>query len=298
MIEQQKILRVFKLIKLLSYERGKTIHEIRQHLNIASATVYRYIRLLEELGYYVKKDAHTNRLSINTFSDVQKFTTEEKKLLVSILNTTKNNSRICHTILAKIKAFDIEFSPQALQSIHKIKIADMLVFAAQSHKSIIIRGYKSTRVEAPIRDRHVIAIDYNPDKQSALCYDIESKEYKIFKLSRMADVDIVMDGDTLSTIEDLPQLDKFGWSGTKPIFVKLQMTSRARALLIEDFPNTEMHISKVEESIMPYLYEDHVYGYEGIGRFVLGLLTEIKVVSNEDFKKYLVQKLNKNTLFT
>jgi len=56
MIEQRKVLRVLHLIKILSEKSNKTKKELAKLLEISERTVYRYIELLEELGYLVDKD--------------------------------------------------------------------------------------------------------------------------------------------------------------------------------------------------------------------------------------------------
>ena len=55
-IEQQKILRVFKLINLLQGTIGKPVHRLAELLETDERTIYRYFKLLEALGFEVVKE--------------------------------------------------------------------------------------------------------------------------------------------------------------------------------------------------------------------------------------------------
>ena len=55
-IEQQKILRIFKLINLLQSTIGKPVHRLAELLQTDERTIYRYFKLLEALGFVVVKE--------------------------------------------------------------------------------------------------------------------------------------------------------------------------------------------------------------------------------------------------
>jgi predicted DNA-binding transcriptional regulator YafY len=55
-VEQQKILRVFKLINLLQGNIGKPVHRLAELLETDERTIYRYFKLLEALGFEVIKE--------------------------------------------------------------------------------------------------------------------------------------------------------------------------------------------------------------------------------------------------
>ena len=58
MIAQQKLLRVFKLIRLLKQRPGRTIFQLAQLLDINKRSVYRYLELLEAVGYLYDVDEY------------------------------------------------------------------------------------------------------------------------------------------------------------------------------------------------------------------------------------------------
>ena len=58
MFNQNRILRVFKLITLLKTFPAKSIKRLAASLEISERSCYRYMDLLAELGFEVRKDDH------------------------------------------------------------------------------------------------------------------------------------------------------------------------------------------------------------------------------------------------
>ncbi len=80
MFNQHRILRVFKLITLLKTFLAKSIKRLAQSLEISERSCYRYLDLLEELGFEVEKDLDPEfYLRSETISEP--FTMEESQLI-------------------------------------------------------------------------------------------------------------------------------------------------------------------------------------------------------------------------
>jgi len=67
MVAQQKLLRVLRLITLLK-SRSKTIAELAESMETTTRTIYRYLDLLEEVGFLIDKDWN-GRYFIHTARD-------------------------------------------------------------------------------------------------------------------------------------------------------------------------------------------------------------------------------------
>jgi hypothetical protein len=89
-------------------------------------------------------------------------------------------------------------------------------------------------------------------------------------------------------------MDCFRISSDKKIPVKLELSMRARNLLIEEYPLSEKHINETKNH--KYIFDSFVCNYLGIGRFVLGLMDEISIISPADFQEYLNKRI-KNKVF-
>ncbi|MCO6488000.1 MAG: HTH domain-containing protein [Phaeodactylibacter sp.] len=72
MTDQQKLYRVFRLIQLLSQPPYRTVAQLDKLLEVNPRTVYRYINLLEGLGYNIdKKDGGRYYLFLEFKEDQQ-----------------------------------------------------------------------------------------------------------------------------------------------------------------------------------------------------------------------------------
>ena len=68
MLNQHKILRVLQLITLLKAKPAKSIPYLTEILKSSGRTVYRYLDLLEELGFEIRRDKES-RVFIEVAND-------------------------------------------------------------------------------------------------------------------------------------------------------------------------------------------------------------------------------------
>ena len=72
--------------------------------------------------------------------------------------------------------------------------------------------------------------------------------------------------------------------------IRLKLGLRASSLLLEEFPLAEKEMSKISDN--EYILEINVCSYEGVGRFVLGLLDDIEVIESEEFREFLKKRIS------
>jgi hypothetical protein len=73
--------------------------------------------------------------------------------------------------------------------------------------------------------------------------------------------------------------------------IKIKMSIRAAMLLMEEYPLAEKEMVQTSEN--EWILEIKVCSYEGIGRFVIGLCDEIKVLESPQFKRFLSEKVGR-----
>ena len=76
-------------------------------------------------------------------------------------------------------------------------------------------------------------------------------------------------------------------SGCPVEHVRLRLTLRAKNLMTEEFPVTGDQVFQVKRN---WYWEGDVNALEGIGRFVMGLASEISVEEGEQLKAWLVER--------
>lgn len=82
------------------------------------------------------------------------------------------------------------------------------------------------------------------------------------------------------------QTDCFMMTGKEDIPVTLKMTLKAKNLLIEEFPLSSKCISYDGQS---WWFKGNVKDLHGVGRFVIGLADQIKIIDSNELYEYVKQ---------
>jgi len=119
-------------------------------------------------------------------------------------------------------------------------------------------------------------------------FEPESRICKLFKTSRIGGVQVLEKGFENEDLHEKEPVDVFRISSKEQVKVVLQLSLRAFNLLIEEFPLAEQYVKSVDDNF--WHFEAMVCGFEGVGRFVLGLIDEVEVIEPESLIKYLQEK--------
>ena len=157
MIAQQKILRVFQLIRTLSRKPGKTVAQLARSLETSERSVYRYLKLLEEVGYLLDKDDYERHYLFEPEHESRKatFEPEETDLLRDLLTSAAAQHPLKDAILRKLY-LNSELIPLAdnLLKTHVAQLVSQLGEAIRDRKQVVLRHYHSPRSNS-IADRLV-----------------------------------------------------------------------------------------------------------------------------------------------
>ena len=80
------------------------------------------------------------------------------------------------------------------------------------------------------------------------------------------------------------KIDVFRMGGEDRYHVRLELSSRARNLLLDEYPLSERCI---EEEGDKYIFDSWVYALEGVGRFVIGLAGDITILEGEELREHI-----------
>jgi proteasome accessory factor C len=287
MVPQQKLLRVFKLIRLLKQRPGKTVDQLAQFLENDKRTVYRYLKLLDEIGYEVDKKGDPLRYFL--FEDETRqqprFTEDEAQLLRHALAGVVPTHPLLTSIRQKL-FLSSTLLPLAdgLVDIHQGQIVERLAEALRDGRQVRLVGYQSPNSNT-VADRLVEPLSFTDDFSTLNAYEPVAAQEKTFKIRRIGDVEV---RDTVCQYRGPGEpLDLFGLAGPELLPVTLHLKARAYRLLIEDYPPAKAYIRKREDHVFPYEFVATVRDWRGLGRFYLGMPGEVKVIEPEDFRVYL-----------
>jgi hypothetical protein len=114
-------------------------------------------------------------------------------------------------------------------------------------------------------------------------------ENRQFKICRIQDAEeTLLDWKYEYKHHSMP-VDAFRNSGKMNKQVVFEMNLRARNLLVEEYPLAEKYISNISGN--RFRFDAPVSKYEGPGRFVLGMASDIQVNGDDGFIHYLKEKI-------
>ena len=291
MIEQAKLLRVFTLIRLLKHRPGRTLAELAQHLDCSTRTVRRYLELLEEIGYLVDEGDQKRRFIFEPTPDQRPyFSPEETVLLQQSLVIIPDQSPL-HQSLRRKLFLTSELVPLAdeLLEIHQARVVQELVEALRRGCRVRLLRYQSVHSNS-IRDREVEPLSLTDNYAQLHAVDVASGQPRTYKVRRIESVELLATAVSNATVQE--PLDVFGLAGPAWQLVELRLSARAYRLLLEEYPAARSFVLPgAAPDELRYQFRGEVRSYLGIGRFVLGLPSEVEVVAPVAFRAFLQEKV-------
>lgn len=292
MNEQAKILRVFKLISVLK-KRPQSVTYLSEVFEVSSRTVYRYLTLLENLGFIIEKDFNDCYFIANYEEHKEgiDFTQEEAELVSELVETAANKHPLKDTIIKKLFTHsDIKHISDKIVTARTGLLIRKLRKALDNGHQVVLEKYHSAN-SGSVSDRLIEVVNFSDDYESLYAFEVSSQTMKTFKVSRISSVHEldkpIKHQDQHSQLE----VDIFGMAGTPTLPIELQLSFQAYLLLIKEFPLSINHLSLINPEEKQYLLTCGVSQYEGVGRFVLGLIDQIQVIKSEEFKAFLRAKI-------
>ena len=294
-IEQQKILRVFKLINLLQAPIGKPVHRLAEVLQTDERTIYRYFKLLEALGFEVIKEfskykiqdrpGNQNAPAYGTFSQ------EESNWLKILIETQGKSNLLRDSLLQKLQLrSEVKQGSEQLFKANLGKFVDLIGRGITGKKQIWLRDYYSFSSET-VSDRLVEPVAFSRDYENIHAFELESLSMKVFKIERIGEVIISSESWKHESNHELPGQAIFGFTGKSKFSVKLKLSKRAYQLMLEEHPNALPFMSIKNRN--HFYFQGEIPQLPGLARFILGLPGEIKVEEGEEMKAYLKEQLEK-----
>ncbi len=289
MLNQHKILRVFKLISLLKKAPAKSTRTISIMLDLTERTVYRYIDLMTEIGFDIQKDKN-NKYSIAMEDEGvdEYFTLEEATLIKELLLSSAQNSAIKDGILKKIFVkSEIDLEANHIINANNSKLVAQINEAIGQQKQVVLQKYFSANSNN-ISNRIIEPIKFTNNYQMLCAYELASKKNKFFSIERIGSVLITDKKFAHTDLHHFEQPDAFGFANLdeQKLKVDLLLNLRAYVILKQEYPMVIPFI-KVDNKNKTYHLTLEVNNPKPVTRFVLGLLDEITVLGSDQFIEHL-----------
>jgi predicted DNA-binding transcriptional regulator YafY len=293
-MDQPKIERLLRLMKMLTGNVSYTVKALSDTLNMSVRTVYRYIDTFREAGFVIKKQGDVVRIDKSSpyFKDISQlihFTAEEAYILKSAIESIDENNLLKQNLKKKLyTVYDYKILAETVTHGKDSQNVNKLIEAIENKQSVRLINYSSANSKV-IRNRTVEVFAFTTNYIQLWAYDLEEKKNKLFNLKRIEKVEILPQPWQYELEHKSGYLDVFRISSFQQYPVKLRLGLLAASLLTEEYPLAAQYLTKITDN--EYIFETNICSYEGIGRFIMGLLHDIEIIESEELRKFIREKI-------
>jgi Fe2+ or Zn2+ uptake regulation protein len=301
-IEQQKLLRLFKMIWLMSQKGGRTIEQLMEQLDIKKASVYRYLDFLNETDFFKVEKRGKHRVIYDVMNQKGyiniNFGEDELQCISDALNHAFPERDIARGIQAKLfqhlsfglksQSTVIRNTPLVIRDLHQ---------AMRDKRQVSLEYFSGN--EGQTFTRIIEPLDFTELHRYLIIYDAKANvKITNLKTSRIKSVEILTKKCTQSP-NIIKGIDVFDIACYEDAFkIVLDMSSLAYRLLIEEYPRTEpcFEVLSTEGGIV-YRFTTVVYSFLPISRFIMGLPGMIRIVESDALILDIQNKMKKFNAF-
>ena len=296
-MDQPKLERLLRLMKMLTANNQYSVEDLAERLNMSVRTVYRYIDTFREAGFVVKKSGEYVRIDRESpyFKDISQlvhFTEEEAYILKSAIESIDENNVLKQNLKKKLYSVynykilaDIVVKGKNARNVHA------LIEAVEGKRQVILKNYSSAHSH-DIRDRSVEPFAFTTNYVQLWAFDLQDEQNKLFRLSRIAEVEVLKTRYQKEEQHKEGFIDVFRMSDFTQMQVTLRMNLRAATLLTEEYPLAERDLTKISDD--EWILKTNVCSYEGVGRFIMGLLEDTEVLEPSGLKMFVADRIKKS----
>lgn len=290
-IVQTKIVKILRLMKLLTGNVSRTIDQLAVEMGITPRTVYRYIDDIREAGFVVNK-LYGNVYAmgkvargLTDFNKLVYFTEEEAYITAKLIAGIDNNNALKRDLQRKLASvYDSTSIANYIDNNANAANVEALADAIRRKKQVVLKQYESAHSNEA-KDRLVEPIAFTVNMIDIWAYDVDKGETRMFKVMRIHDVEVTDSAWTFEANHKVPEPDVFRMTGPLEERIVLQLDTRAKNLLLEEFPLAEKDLLREEGK---WLLKTTLHSLEGAGRFVIGLAADIKIEEGEALRNYVL----------
>lgn len=284
-------------MRLMSGNVLFTVEELADKLDTSYRSIYRYIDSFKQAGFAVEKvRGNVYRLvslprGAKELDKLVYFSDEEAKIICNLIENLNSTNTLKASLYKKLAAiYDLTSINEFKGSKSNAASIQALGEAMEEKKKVLLKNYASSNSGA-VKDRLVEPFGFTNNHIEVWAYDCEKQGCRIFKIPRIEWVDVLNENWEHEAEHHRQNIDAFHMSSDESTKVKLRLSLRAKNLLIEEFPLTEADIRKDKDC---WVYEAEVSRLEGVGRFCIGLGSDVKVEDSPELQDYIDNFIAKN----
>lgn len=287
--------RELDLILLLTDTNRYTAQQLADRLGITRRNLYNYLEYLRTCGFRLIKSGTTYRLDrgstfFRRLHENIALTEDEAAYICKTLDAHDHDAHASRTVRAKLaRQFNLadDSTPEIVSRIDR-NLAQLRRAMAEE-LMVTLHDYSSPH-SATVSDRIVEPFLLLNDNRDVRCHEIRTHTNKTFKLARIGSVEL-LDVPWIAQKEHrMVFTDLFMFSGEDRHRVTLSLGQLSRNLLLEEYPAAQAFLS--DDGNGRWTFSADVASMLGVGRFVLGLLHDIQVLGDDDFRAYIAAQIS------
>lgn len=296
-MDQPKIVKLLRLMKLLTGNVSRTIDQLAGEMGVTPRTVYRYIEDIQEAGFVVNK-LYGNVYAmgkmgrgLTDFNRLIYFTEEEAYITAQLIEGIDNNNVLKRDLQRKLASvYDSTSIANYIDNAANAANVEALADAIKRKKQVVLKQYESANSNE-VRDRLVEPIEFTANMIDIWAYDVDNADNRVFKVARIHEVEVLDSDWAFASRHKAIRPDVFRMVGSLSEKIVLQLDTRAKSLLLEEFPLAEKDLRREDGK---WLLRTTIHSLEGAGRFVIGLAADIKIVEGDKLRKYVLDYQKKH----
>ena len=289
-MDQTKIVKMLRLMKLLTGNVSRTIDQLAREMGVTTRTVYRYIETIRDAGFVVNK-LYGNVYQMGKVSrgmtDFKKliyFTEEEAYITAKLIEGIDNNNVLKRDLQRKLASvYDSTSIANYIDNTANAANVEALADAIKRKKQVVLKQYESAHSNGA-KDRLVEPIEFTANMIDIWAYDIENDDNRVFKIQRIHSVEVTDSDWAYKSKHQAIKPDVFRMVGNLNEKIVLQLNTRAKSLLLEEFPLAEKDLKREDGK---WLLKTTIHSLEGAGRFVIGLAADIRILQGKKLLDYI-----------
>lgn len=286
-MDQTKISKLLRLMKLLTGNVSRTIDQLAKEMGTAPRTIYRYIDSIREAGFVVNKlygNVYAMGKVARGLSDFNKliyFTEEEAYIVAKIINSIDDNNVLKRDLQRKLASvYDSTSIANYIDNPVSAANVEALADAIKRRKQVVLKHYESAHSDEA-KDRRVEPIEFTTNMIDIWAYDVENADNRMFKVARIQEVEVTDDDWAFKSMHKVQRPDLFRMTGSLNEIISLQLDTRAKSLLLEEFPLAEKELRRENGK---WILTTRINSLEGVTRFILGLAADIRILEGENLR--------------
>ena len=296
-------MRRLQLIQVLTANNELTNAQICKKLGISLRTFHRYVAQFRACGFELvcRRNVSTILLTSPFYAKLMHHTRlnqSEMQLVAQLVERSDPSDPTVQTLRQKLHTIQgTESDNTGSEDVQRIAhAAGQLRRAIVHHRKVILHDYFSPHSQTTT-DRLVEPFKLFDRDTSVRCYEPASDSCKTFKLSRItSQVELLDEPWQYANRHINYHTDLFGFSGETTHRIVLRLGTLATRILIEDY-GVASHQLVIDNDGQHRLFATSVCSYQGIARFVLGLLNDVEVVRGSGLIDF-IQKAIENSQFS